>query len=237
MANGFRRSSPDLTWPKPSPAPRRTPRTCRRAAAACGNGCSADMPVILRPHIYKIRVLPEGASYGDPYCGVMLVTWQGPDVVEIDLAHGELTRHDVLDIYRHMEALGVPFVRRKAAAQRRALHPLRSRNGHRHPIAGTGVQDCLIALLEWELCAAQARIAEYRQRLAVLRQKTGLRAGQTPRDFSSQDSTLVRKRDLAGVLMLLDEDDDDKRLRQRLASARHAAQHQGPTGPFSLGEA
>lgn len=65
------------------------------------------MPVIFRPHSYKVRVFPENMSYGDPYCGVMLITWQGPDIVEIDLAHGDLTRNDILEIYQNLQELGV----------------------------------------------------------------------------------------------------------------------------------
>lgn len=89
----------------------------------------------------------------------------------------------------------------------------------------TDSRDSLIALLEWELAAAQARVAEYRLRMEALRQHVGFRAGVTPRSFLSHECRSVKKRALARVLMLLDEPDDDKRLRQRIESARWEARH------------
>lgn len=69
------------------------------------------MTISVRPHAYKVRVFKPDQAYGDPYCAVLLVTWQGPDVVEIDLAHGEMTKYDVLDIYKWLVTLGVRILR------------------------------------------------------------------------------------------------------------------------------
>src|SRR5574337_1900254 len=86
MASGSRPSSPALTWPMPSPGPRRTPRTCRRAAAACGNGCSADMPVILRPHIW--RSPPDFDSISEVLQRLAAKAWELADAAEQEESAG-----------------------------------------------------------------------------------------------------------------------------------------------------
>lgn len=69
------------------------------------------MAVVLRPHSYKGRIFGPEQIYGDPYVGVLLVTWQGPDIVEIDLTLGEMSRDDVLDLCYQLRDLGVKIVR------------------------------------------------------------------------------------------------------------------------------
>lgn len=73
----------------------------------------------------------------------------------------------------------------------------------------------LIAILEWELSASQAREAELRGRVANLLQgRTG--------DFHT---FRPRAGDLHALWAFLAEPQDDKRLRHRLESARWEAVH------------
>lgn len=72
-------------------------------------------------------------------------------------------------------------------------------------------KSCLIALLEWELAASQAREAELRNRVAKALQ------GQ------SEHFHMLRPKahDLWMLWKFLQEPQDDRRLIQRLATARH----------------
>lgn len=77
------------------------------------------------------------------------------------------------------------------------------------------MSSALIALLEWELCAAQARESELRGRVAKLLQgRTG--------DFHT---FRPRAGDMHALWVFISEPQDDKRLRQRLESARWEATH------------
>ena len=84
-------------------------------------------------------------------------------------------------------------------------------------------QDALIALLEWELCASHAREAELRGAVQRLVESSAMKA-RTNNNCASSGMTAVAKRHLARLRELLNEPQCDKRLRQRLESARWEAQ-------------
>lgn len=81
----------------------------------------------------------------------------------------------------------------------------------------------LVALLEWELCAALAREDELRQAVRRLCDSSLMKAGTPQRNCSSAATTQVARRHVARLRELLGEPPDDTRLRQRLESARFEA--------------
>lgn len=81
----------------------------------------------------------------------------------------------------------------------------------------------LIALLEWEIAAAQAREAELRAAVKVLLDSSLMKASTPQKNCTSSATTVVAKRHMARLRQLLAEPQDDKRLRQRLLSARYEA--------------
>lgn len=80
----------------------------------------------------------------------------------------------------------------------------------------------LIALLEWELAASQAREAEWRTAVAHL--LSGVRYPGND-STSSQATATVKARAVGRLKRLLAEPADDRRLRMRLESARWEASH------------
>lgn len=95
-------------------------------------------------------------------------------------------------------------------------------------------QSLLIALLEWELAASQAREAEWRDAWRTMRndayrtrpstrEPQTIKPGTPPARYSAGEVVAVKARAFARLDVLCEEPADDRRLRQRLESARWEA--------------